>query len=84
MVKLLSVVAATLAAITPVVQAGACVPGLNYCGYTLEDNGWEGQGLDRSELYYCESEYNVTPVQYCYDGCRDRGTGRSDICWSRW
>ncbi|KAG5953147.1 hypothetical protein E4U57_005623 [Claviceps arundinis] len=80
MVKFPSVVTAILAAINPVVQAGACVPGLNYCGHTLEKHGWQGQGLDRSELYYCESEDYVTPVEYCYDGCRDRGAGESDIC----
>ncbi|KAG6120680.1 hypothetical protein E4U13_006140 [Claviceps humidiphila] len=80
MVKLLPVVVATLAAITPVVQAGACTPGLNYCGHTLEENGWHGWGLDGWQLYRCESENNITPVEYCSNGCHDQGAGRSDTC----
>ncbi|KAG6065347.1 hypothetical protein E4U32_007460 [Claviceps aff. humidiphila group G2b] len=36
MVKILSIFLATLAAISPVAQAGNCVPGLKYCGSTLQ------------------------------------------------
>ncbi|KAG6224332.1 hypothetical protein E4U34_000434 [Claviceps purpurea] len=39
MVKVLSIFLATLAAISPVVQAGACTPGLQYCGSTLTRYG---------------------------------------------
>ncbi|KAG5943288.1 hypothetical protein E4U59_000478 [Claviceps monticola] len=80
MVKFPSVVIAILAAINPVVQAGNCVPGLNYCGHTLEDHGWKGRGLERQKLYHCKSKDKVTPLEYCRYGCRDRGAGNTDYC----
>ncbi|KAG6036564.1 hypothetical protein E4U19_003184 [Claviceps sp. Clav32 group G5] len=62
MVKFISVVIATLAAINPVVQAGDCTPGLDYCGHTLKEHGWQEKRLDGHELYHCESKDNVTPI----------------------
>ncbi|KAG6174435.1 hypothetical protein E4U22_005148 [Claviceps purpurea] len=81
MVKFISVVIATLAAINPVVQAGDCTPGLDYCGHTLQEHGWQDRRLDGQELYHCESKDNVTPIKYCDYGCHDKGAGRSDTCW---
>ncbi|KAG5922201.1 hypothetical protein E4U61_005568 [Claviceps capensis] len=39
MVNILSIFLATLAAISPVAQAGNCVPSLHYCGSTLQRYG---------------------------------------------
>lgn len=39
MVQILPLFLATLAAISPVVQAASCTPGLDYCGFTLTSNG---------------------------------------------
>ncbi|KAG6211298.1 hypothetical protein E4U35_003095 [Claviceps purpurea] len=50
MLKIASVLIAALAAIGPVVQAAStCTPGLDYCGFTLERNGW-GSGLPTDGL----------------------------------
>ncbi|KAG6212595.1 hypothetical protein E4U35_003605 [Claviceps purpurea] len=80
MIKFLSVVIATLAAVTPVVQAGSCTPGLDYCGSTLMQYGWSTFGLATMGLYHCTSSGNVTPKEYCYVQCRDGGAGMSDYC----
>ncbi|KAG5971788.1 hypothetical protein E4U56_006571 [Claviceps arundinis] len=56
MVKILSIFLATLAAISPVAQAGNCVPGLKYCGSTLQRYDFPGaEKLERNVLYGCIS-----------------------------
>ncbi|CCE29077.1 uncharacterized protein CPUR_02768 [Claviceps purpurea 20.1] len=51
MLKIASVFIVALAAIGPVVQAAStCTPGLDYCGFTLERNGW-GSGLPTDGLH---------------------------------
>ncbi|KAG6069623.1 hypothetical protein E4U16_007567 [Claviceps sp. LM84 group G4] len=56
MVKTLSIFLATLAAISPVVQAGNCVPGLKYCGHTLQRYDFPGaEKLEKNVLYNCIS-----------------------------
>ncbi|KAG6163503.1 hypothetical protein E4U51_005671 [Claviceps purpurea] len=50
MVKILSIFMATLAAISPVVQARACIPGNNYCGSTLTTFGKQLSLSDESIL----------------------------------
>ncbi|KAG6139097.1 hypothetical protein E4U22_005144 [Claviceps purpurea] len=80
MVQVLSLFLATLATIGPVVQAVSCTPGLNYCGHTLQANGWRGMNRDR--LYHCDKSGHVSPVKNCpYPGCTDGRRGRSDYCW---
>ncbi|KAG6055450.1 hypothetical protein E4U16_007566, partial [Claviceps sp. LM84 group G4] len=60
MVKILPIFLATLAAISPVVQAGNCVPGLKYCGHTLQTYGFPGAGrLKPDDLYDCVSPKKV-------------------------
>ncbi|KAG5991061.1 hypothetical protein E4U52_004018 [Claviceps spartinae] len=57
MVRILSIVITTLAAVSPVAQAGACVPGLQYCGSTLKDYGYNGaKSLHWNTLYQCNSD----------------------------
>ncbi|KAG6161384.1 hypothetical protein E4U24_005986 [Claviceps purpurea] len=80
MVKILSIFVATLAAISPVVQAGACTPGLQYCGSTLTRYGvkqaWE---VIADALYSCQRGGTVALVSTCID-CQDKGAGRNDLC----
>ncbi|KAG6174437.1 hypothetical protein E4U35_003604 [Claviceps purpurea] len=81
MVQILPLFLATLATISPVVQAGSCTPGLDYCGRTLTGNGWASQGLHPSYLYYCVADGAVNLKQECrFPGCKDGGTGNSDVC----
>ncbi|KAG6060237.1 hypothetical protein E4U17_004782 [Claviceps sp. LM77 group G4] len=64
MVKFISVVIATLAAINPVVQAGDCTPGLDYCGHTLKEHGkdvfLEGQ---MPRWHALQSHFSLSPLQ---------------------
>ncbi|KAG5950442.1 hypothetical protein E4U13_006141 [Claviceps humidiphila] len=77
MVQILPLFLATLATISPVVQA--CTPGLDYCGYTLLEYGWHG--IYPTGLYHCDHSGSVRMIKHCtYGGCRDRGTGNSDFC----
>ncbi|KAG6120388.1 hypothetical protein E4U13_006594, partial [Claviceps humidiphila] len=56
MVKILSIFLATLAAISPVAQAGNCVPHLKYCGSTLQRYDFPGaEKLRPDVLYNCAS-----------------------------
>ncbi|KAG5922060.1 hypothetical protein E4U61_005846 [Claviceps capensis] len=81
MVQILPLFLATLAAISPVVQAGHCTPGLEYCGFTLTSNGWSSQGLRQSWLYYCVADGAVILKRKCsFPGCEDGGTGNNDVC----
>ncbi|KAG6120682.1 hypothetical protein E4U13_006142 [Claviceps humidiphila] len=81
MVQILPLFLATLATISPVVQAASCTPGLDYCGFTLTSNGWGAQGLRQSWLYYCVADGSVVLKKKCrFPGCEDGGTGSSDIC----
>ncbi|CCE29076.1 hypothetical protein E4U22_001884 [Claviceps purpurea] len=80
MVRFLSIFIATLAAISPMAQAGACVPGLRYCGSTLIRYGWENMWLGRTVLYLCKPDGSVKAVEYCGAICNDAGVGRSDFC----
>ncbi|KAG5935535.1 hypothetical protein E4U60_003121 [Claviceps pazoutovae] len=63
MVKILSIFITTLAAISPMVQAG-CTPGLNYCGWNLRQyGGKEALGSQLSRLRWaharCDGRYDV-------------------------
>ncbi|KAG6141314.1 hypothetical protein E4U46_005768 [Claviceps purpurea] len=81
MVQILPLLLATLATISPVVQAGSCTPGLDYCGFTLTGNGWDPQGFHHSYLYYCLADGVAILKQKCrFPGCQDGGTGNSDVC----
>ncbi|KAG6297240.1 hypothetical protein E4U09_001429 [Claviceps aff. purpurea] len=85
MLRIASVFIAALAAIGPVVQAAStCTPGLDYCGFTLERNGWSSgspiDGLVSHELYHCVFSGGVAPIRYCDNKCRDGGNGKSDYC----
>ncbi|KAG6255264.1 hypothetical protein E4U23_004574 [Claviceps purpurea] len=60
MVKILSIFLATLAAFSPVAQAGDCTPGVSYCGSTLQRYGFPGAGkLNPDDLYNCVSPKKV-------------------------
>ncbi|KAG5949413.1 hypothetical protein E4U60_005604 [Claviceps pazoutovae] len=83
MVKILSILIATLAAVSPLAQAGACTPGLIYCGHTLETYGYPGaQNLDTITLYSCQSDGSVKKLKKCSVGmfCIDGGGGNDDFC----
>ncbi|KAG6099538.1 hypothetical protein E4U31_004375 [Claviceps sp. LM219 group G6] len=82
MVKILSIFLATLAAISPVAQAGNCRPGLRYCGSTLQRYDFPGAGnLLPAGLYRCTSPKEVEWVLRCPIGCQDQGAGQSDRCF---
>ncbi|KAG6022810.1 hypothetical protein E4U19_004754 [Claviceps sp. Clav32 group G5] len=83
MAKILSILIATLAVVSPVAQAGACTPGLKYCGHTLQTYGYSGaQGLDSDTLYQCQSGGSVVKAVKCPFPfrCVDLGGGNSDDC----
>ncbi|KAG6065346.1 hypothetical protein E4U32_007459 [Claviceps aff. humidiphila group G2b] len=64
MVKILSTFLATLAAISPVVQAGNCVPKLQYCGSTLQRYNFPGAGKLRPDvLYNCASPQEAAKIE---------------------
>ncbi|KAG6263339.1 hypothetical protein E4U49_002414 [Claviceps purpurea] len=85
MANILSILIATLAVVSPVVQAGGCTPGLNYCGRTLMTYGYPGaQSLSSNTLYQCQSDGSVTVYQVCPSigtRCYDGGSGMSDFCF---
>ncbi|KAG6026974.1 hypothetical protein E4U19_002320 [Claviceps sp. Clav32 group G5] len=84
MVKILSIFMATLAAISPVVQAKACTSGLNYCGSTLTTYGFStASDLIPDALYICQDNGAVKLLHKC-DGvpCVDGTGGLSDYCFS--
>ncbi|KAG6314280.1 hypothetical protein E4U22_000151 [Claviceps purpurea] len=56
MANILSILIATLAVVSPLAQAGACVPGLEYCGHTLATYGY-GQSLTENALYRCNAKF---------------------------
>ncbi|KAG5935783.1 hypothetical protein E4U60_002977 [Claviceps pazoutovae] len=80
MVKFLSVIIATLAAISPVVQAFDCKPGRNYCGSALKRNGWSDKRLQDKSLYHCDAKDKVTEKQFCSYYCLERKPSKNDIC----
>ncbi|KAG6078722.1 hypothetical protein E4U16_001488 [Claviceps sp. LM84 group G4] len=60
MANILSILIATLAVVSPVVQAGGCTPGLRYCGHTLKTYGYPGaQSLGSNTLYQFRNVQNV-------------------------
>ncbi|KAG6318514.1 hypothetical protein E4U22_005364 [Claviceps purpurea] len=82
MANILSILIATLAVVSPVVQAGGCTPGLDYCGQTLKTYGYPGaQSLGRDTLYQCQSDGSVKELNRCYPSrCTDGGGGNDDFC----
>ncbi|KAG6214941.1 hypothetical protein E4U34_005905 [Claviceps purpurea] len=84
MANILSILIATLAVVSPVVQAGACTPGLTYCGHTLMTYGYPGaQNLNYKTLYRCLSGGSVEILNTCSWGmrCMDGGGGKDDFCF---
>ncbi|KAG6189319.1 hypothetical protein E4U10_005004 [Claviceps purpurea] len=83
MASILSILIATLAVVSPVVQARGCTPGLTYCGHTLMTYGYSGaQSLGSGTLYRCQSGGSVTELKTCSFGtvCVDGGGGNDDFC----
>ncbi|KAG6235390.1 hypothetical protein E4U47_005731 [Claviceps purpurea] len=83
MANILSILIATLAVVSPVVQAGGCTPGLTYCGHTLKTYGYPGaQSLGSDTLYQCQSDGSVKQLKTCSFGmiCADAGGGNNDFC----
>ncbi|KAG5922203.1 hypothetical protein E4U61_005570 [Claviceps capensis] len=83
MVKILPIFLATLAAISPVVQARVCTPGSNYCGSTLTTYGFStASDLIPDALYVCQDDGAVKLLHKC-DGvpCIDSTGGLSDYCF---
>ncbi|KAG6216071.1 hypothetical protein E4U34_005328 [Claviceps purpurea] len=84
MANILSILIATLAVVSPVVQAGGCTPGLTYCGQTLKTYGYPGaQSLGSDTLYQCQSNGSVKNLNTCFYPlrCRDGGGGNDDFCF---
>ncbi|KAG6074612.1 hypothetical protein E4U31_004372 [Claviceps sp. LM219 group G6] len=82
MANILSILIATLAVVGPVAQAGACTPGLHYCGHTLRTYGYPGaQSLSSNNLYECQSDGSLGDLGECLFPCVDGGGGRSDFCY---
>ncbi|KAG6084523.1 hypothetical protein E4U30_006827 [Claviceps sp. LM220 group G6] len=80
MVKILSVFMATLAAISPVAQAGGCTPGLNYCGSTLIKYGVKKPTEVVPDFsYHCQPDGTVKFNHKC-DYCVEKGAGQNDLC----
>ncbi|KAG6266780.1 hypothetical protein E4U49_000256 [Claviceps purpurea] len=85
MVKILSIFMATLAAISPVAQAGVwhCTPGLCQ-SWDLAINAAPivdfpgAEKLEEDALYNCVSPQKVGDMRLCRWGCDDRSAGRSD------
>ncbi|KAG6137000.1 hypothetical protein E4U38_001149 [Claviceps purpurea] len=83
MANILSILIATLAVVSPVVQAGACTPGRKYCGHTLMVYGYPGaKSLNANFLYRCQSDGSVKKLHTCSWGmpCMDGGGGNDDFC----
>ncbi|KAG6112008.1 hypothetical protein E4U13_004514 [Claviceps humidiphila] len=86
MVIILSIFMATLAALSPVVQAKLakpCTPGLHYCGSTLTSYGFStASDLIPEALYSCQDNGDVTLLHEC-DGvpCVDGTAGLNDYCF---
>ncbi|KAG6192186.1 hypothetical protein E4U10_004318 [Claviceps purpurea] len=83
MANILSILIATLAVVSPVVQAGGCTPGLTYCGHTLMTYGYSGaESLNYKTLYRCQSGGIVQKLEKCPWGthCVDGGGGKDDFC----
>ncbi|KAG6116011.1 hypothetical protein E4U14_000555 [Claviceps sp. LM454 group G7] len=86
MVIILSILMATLAASSPVVQADLikpCTPGLHYCGSTLTGYGFStASDLIPAALYNCQENGTVTLLHEC-DGvpCVDGTAGLNDYCF---
>ncbi|KAG5928821.1 hypothetical protein E4U53_002579 [Claviceps sorghi] len=96
MVKIVPMVIAALAAVSPLAEAGNCTPGLKYCGHTLLAYGDYsariyaalGHGpyiVDNEEqrtLFTCVGPNGEIQVdKICSRMCFDKGAGRSDECW---
>ncbi|KAG6047911.1 hypothetical protein E4U17_007345 [Claviceps sp. LM77 group G4] len=86
MVKILSIFMATLAAISPVVQARVCTPGLNYCGSTIKTYGFSdstASDLISDALYVCQDDGSMKLLHRCIGTpCVDGTGGLSDYCFS--
>ncbi|KAG6299835.1 hypothetical protein E4U09_007752 [Claviceps aff. purpurea] len=83
MANILSILIATLAVVSPVVQAGGCTPGLAYCGHTLKTYGYPGaQSLGSNTLYRCQSNGSLKNLSTCVSPshCIDGGGGNDDFC----
>ncbi|KAG6285375.1 hypothetical protein E4U09_007342 [Claviceps aff. purpurea] len=83
MANILSILIATLAVVSPVVQAGGCTPGLTYCGHTLMTYGYSGaESLNYKTLYRCQSSGIVQKLEKCSwsTRCVDGGGGKDDFC----
>ncbi|KAJ8058578.1 hypothetical protein OCU04_012755 [Sclerotinia nivalis] len=73
-----------------------CTPGLNYCGRTLLSIGKYQPQIDQSladagvgeadggadDLFHCVGGSNgvISFLKYCVNGCKDEGSGVSDVC----
>ncbi|KAG6239996.1 hypothetical protein E4U25_008527 [Claviceps purpurea] len=81
MVKILSIFIATLAAVSPVAQAGACKDGIVNCGSTLQKLRIPGaEKLNSKGLYFCNPDGSVTESGSCKYKCVDGGDGKRDLC----
>ncbi|KAG6216070.1 hypothetical protein E4U34_005327 [Claviceps purpurea] len=58
MANILSILIATLAVVSPLAQAGACVPGLEYCGHTLATYGMHETLLNPDLTVRLRSEFD--------------------------
>ncbi|KAG5920995.1 hypothetical protein E4U61_007226 [Claviceps capensis] len=93
MVQIISLMVAVIMAITPVAQAGACTPGLIYCGSTLSRLDYDDAKItEAAQAAYLPKQYKYNAVYTCNDDgdtafkeaclffCVDEGGGKNDRC----
>ncbi|KAG6057096.1 hypothetical protein E4U32_005363 [Claviceps aff. humidiphila group G2b] len=93
MVQITPLMGAIIMAITPVAQAGACTPGLIYCGNTLSRLGYDDAKITEAAqaaylpekykhnaVYTCNADGNVAFKEACLFFCVDQGGGNNDRC----
>ncbi|KAG6052894.1 hypothetical protein E4U17_005256 [Claviceps sp. LM77 group G4] len=93
MVQIATLMGAVIMAITPVAQAGACTPGLIYCGSTLSRLGYDDAKIieaaqaaylpeqyRHNAVYTCDADGDIAFKEACLFFCVDEGGGNNDRC----
>ncbi|KAG6147284.1 hypothetical protein E4U22_000758 [Claviceps purpurea] len=93
MVQVAPLIGAVIVAITSVAQAGACTPGLIYCGSTLSRLGYDDAKITeaaqaaflpeqykRNAVYTCNADGDIAFKEACLFFCVDEGGGNNDRC----
>ncbi|KAG6172899.1 hypothetical protein E4U51_006601 [Claviceps purpurea] len=93
MVQITSVIVAVMVAVTPVAQAAACNPGINYCGFNLKRHPYDMDKIRAAIkkagfpskysdeiMFHCNSDESITALKVCNGFCRNGGQGQDDYC----